>query len=226
MTLIGLGHKARQGKNSVANYMKQVNPAIKIFAFADELKLYCKEHHDELVPRWQLRNSTKQLPAWKDDPIYGCSPILQMVGMEFRALDENFWVDKVAEKIVAQQPEAAVITDVRFINEAQWIKENGGFMVEVRRHNADGTQYIDPGRDPNHPSEIALDEYEDWDYIIAVKDGDLKGLKAKSIGVYNLISKPEDYIDYMEKESDTDWAGLDAFYANLDPDSQGDGFKF
>jgi hypothetical protein len=30
----------------------------------------------------------------------------------------------------------------------------------------------------------------------------------------------------MEKESDTDWAGLDAFYANLDPDSQGDGFKF
>ena len=197
MLVIGLGHRARQGKNFVANFMRAQQPDMRLYAFADELKLYCKEHHDELLPRWQLASQTKQVPACKEDPIYGYTKILQWYGTDVaRKQDPDTWVKALAARLEVDEPEVAIITDVRFPNEAQFIKEKGGYMVNVRRLLADGSQFVDTSRDPNHPSEIALDDYE-YDFIIEVKDGDLKGLKQKSIGVWNLVhlleSYPEDF---------------------------------
>jgi hypothetical protein len=161
---------------------------VKTYAFADALKLYCREHHDTLLPQWQLRNQTKQLPFQKDDPIYGYSEILQWVGYEAREEDPDVWLRIVADQIKTDQPDIAVITDVRFPNEAAYIKENAGYLIEVRRINKDGSQYVDAGRDPNHPGETALDDFEGWDFVISCGDGDLKGLKSKSIGVYNIVT--------------------------------------
>lgn len=233
MILIGIGAKARQGKNFVANYMKaeadryvRIDPLLvsktKLYAFADELKLYCKEHHDELVPKWQLTHQTKQLPGFKEDPIYGCTPILQWYGTNVaRKSDPDTWVKALANRLINEGPEIAIVTDVRFPNEAAYIKEKGGHLIEVIRQGKDGEQYLDPGRDPKHESETALDEYDGWDFVIVAKDGDLKGLKAKSVGVYNLISKPEDYLDeaYFVDEPDYSQAVLDSI------DSDGTGFK-
>ncbi len=188
MTLIiGLGHRARQGKDYVANYMKEALPSlISTYSFARELKFYCKEHHDELLPQWQLAHQTKQVPTCKSDLIYGYTAILQWVGMKFREQDENYWVNKVQAKIEKEKPEIAVVTDCRFPNETAWVKENGGEMIEVIRRLEDGTQFVDPGRDPNHISETALDNYN-FDFIISVRDGDLDALKSKAIGVLSTI---------------------------------------
>jgi hypothetical protein len=188
MILIGLGAKARQGKNYVANYMKEAVPDIQFYSFADELKTYCRDHHKELLPQWQLAHQTKSLPKQKDDPIYGYGPILQWYGTEIiRKQDPDHWVDIVANKLDANSPELAIITDVRFPNEAEFIKANDGYLVEVIRVNEDGTRYLDPNRDPNHPSETALDEYNKWDFIIRCKSGDLDALKYKSLAVLKAI---------------------------------------
>lgn len=209
MLIIGLGNKARQGKNYVANYMQEALSVIKQYSFAEELKLYCKEHHNELEPKWQLAHQTKQKPGWKDDPIYGCTPILQWYGTEVaRKENPNVWVDAVAARIEKDQPEAAIITDVRFPNEAEFVAQNGGYLVQVIRIKDDGTQYLDPGRDPNHPSEIALDDYN-FDYYIRVKDGDLNALKSKSLGVLSNCIKA--YAEVL-----TDNAAFDSL-----PDSTG-----
>jgi hypothetical protein len=227
--LIGFGHKARQGKNFVANYMVEQNLNIKLYAFADELKLYCKEHHESLVKQYMLATypypmSLKPLLPPKDDPIYGYTQILQWYGTDVaRVHDPDTWVKALDKRLLLDDPEVAIVCDVRFPNEAAYIKEKGGHLIEVRRLNADGSQFLDKGRDPNHPSETALDNYEGWDYIIEAKDGDLKGLKAKSVGVYNLITKPEDYVGYIDEATDIDWDVLDTYIADLD--SQGDGFK-
>lgn len=231
MLLIGLGAKARQGKNYVANYMKEQNNAIKLYAFADELKLYCKEHHSELVAQWCEAGPEpfRMLQPPKDDPIYGYTQILQWYGTNIaRRQNPNTWVDALSKRLEDERPAVAIIPDVRFQNEAEYIKEKGGYLVEVIRLNADGTQYLDPGRDPKHESETALDDYEGWDFVIEVKDGDLKGLKAKSIGVYNLASKPDDYsiyqyVDEPREFSDEEIIALDDLNAELD--SQSDGFK-
>lgn len=191
MILIGLGAKARQGKNYVANYMQEAIPEVKFYSFADELKQYCKEHHDELLPQWQLAKQTKQVPARKDDAIYGYSAILQWYGTEvIRKNSPDHWVRVIADKISKDNPSIAIITDVRFPNEAAFIKNHDGWLVEVIRLNEDGTRFYDPNRDKNHASETALDDYAGWDYIILCKSGDLNSLRLKSLGVLkNIIHK-------------------------------------
>lgn len=50
-----------------------------------------------------------------------------------------------------------VITDVRYPNEAEAIKNLGGILIRIDRN----TEFID-----NHISETALDDYNGWDYVI------------------------------------------------------------
>ena len=57
-----------------------------------------------------------------------------------------------------------IITDVRFPNEAQAIKDRGGILIRINR-----PQYLDNGlviRKDEHLSETALDDYDEFDYVI------------------------------------------------------------
>lgn len=188
MILIGLGAKARQGKSYVANYMQEAVKSIVQYSFAEELKKECKAKHDELLPLWQAANNTKDVPVCKEDPIYGYTRILQWYGTDvIRKRNPNHWVEKVAERIQKEQPEIAIITDVRFPNEAEFIKANGGYLVEVIRVNEDGSRFLDSSRDPKHISETALDEYDGWNFIIRCKSDSLDALKYKSLGVLHAV---------------------------------------
>jgi hypothetical protein len=225
-TIIGLGHKARQGKNYVADFMKAEDNRVKTYAFADELKLYCKEHHDELVPRWQLWHQTKQLPTSKADPIYGYTPILQWWGTEIaRKENPDCWVQALDNRLSTDNPEVAVITDIRFPNEAEYIKQKAGYLCEVVRLKSDGTQFVDTGRDPNHPSETALNDYPYWDFTILCKDGDLKNLKRKSIGVLNIakgnFTTYDELVDKVYSLESMD----DYYYTGEYIDDAPDGYK-
>jgi hypothetical protein len=187
MLLIGLGHKCRQGKDTVAKLWAELNEDVKLYSFANALKEYCKANHDTLEPRWQYEHQTKQKPAWKDDPIYGCTPILQWWGAKMRETNEDCWVDMAKHKIDDDFARIAVITDVRYQNEAEFVKSQNGFLVDIVRRNADGSRYISTDRDPNHISETALDEYMGWDYILMAKDGDIEALNQKATTIFNNI---------------------------------------
>ena len=58
-----------------------------------------------------------------------------------------------------------IITDVRFPNEANIVKEKGGIMIRLTRKLEDN----------NHESETALDNYE-FDYVINNDNGDIPEL--------------------------------------------------
>lgn len=183
---IGLGHKARQGKNVVASVLKQLGgDKVKEYALADELKRYCKENHDELVrqyPEVDLANR-------KDDPIYGYVGMLQHVGTNIiRAKNPDYWVECLASRIKSDNPDVALVTDIRFPNEAQWIHDNAGALVKIVRIKKDGTQYIAPDRDPNHPSETALDNYSEWDFVILAADGEVEALKDTAASLYEMLT--------------------------------------
>ena len=217
MILIGLGAKARQGKNFVCNYWLEAVPELKVYAFADALKEYCRDHHDELVAQYyrvhQLSMAVHPISEVigqpKDDPIYGYTKVLQWFGTWKRSEDPNYWVDIVAAKLNEGQPDIAAITDVRFLNEAQFIKDNGGYVVEVIRRNEDGSRYLDPNRDPKHISETALDDYT-FDYSIIARSGDLESLKSKALGVLSNIISTE--LAKAEEPTDIDvLTDFDAF---------------
>jgi len=66
-----------------------------------------------------------------------------------------------------------IITDVRFPNEVERIKDKGGIVIRVNRDN--GTRAIDVNP---HPSETALDDFSDFDYVIE-NDGSIEDLVDK-----------------------------------------------
>lgn len=70
-----------------------------------------------------------------------------------------------------------IITDMRFPNELQTIKERNGIVIRINR-NSYPTERDDikltqraetflSGNFPEHESETALDNYTDWDYILS-----------------------------------------------------------
>lgn len=166
--IIGVGHKARQGKDTLATYLISNYRAEK-FAFSDAL-------YDVARVVFGMKE--------KD------APLLQTLGTNvFRHTDPDIWVKTLYYKIKDRHPAIAVIPDVRFPNEADFVKQMGGVLIKVSRLNPDGTQFVTTDRDPNHPSEIALDNYKDWDYEIAVPAGQFSYLYTKADQIITWIEE-------------------------------------
>ena len=71
-------------------------------------------------------------------------------------LNENVWVNSLFANF--ESSSQWLITDTRFPNEADAIKQRGGIVIRVDRGLSTG----------DHPSETALDDYE-FDYVIPNK---------------------------------------------------------
>lgn len=109
--------------------------------------------------------------------------LLQRAGTEAgrKVLGTQVWVDALMKDFDAEN-EALVVTDVRFKNEADAIREAGGVMVRIERPG------VGPKEDPGgwvHESEVALDHY---DFDVTVKnDGTIEELHERLLGVTKLI---------------------------------------
>lgn len=97
--------------------------------------------------------------------------LLQKLGTEAmrERLHTNVWVnalfaDYKPERIILPDDPTFIkedfpnwiITDVRFPNEAQAVRDRGGVLIRINRNDDTG----------DHPSETALDNWQDWDMII------------------------------------------------------------
>jgi hypothetical protein len=165
MLIIGVGSKARQGKDTFCNavvdhYENQrqtakrhdrisLAPVAQNFKFAGVLYEVCQE-------------------------LYGMKEkdgeLMQRVGTECREKNPNHWIEKCFKKIDTSAVQIALISDVRYKNEADFIKSRDGILVNVVRLNPDGSQFITGDRPADHPSEIELDGYN-WDYRISAPSG-------------------------------------------------------
>jgi hypothetical protein len=83
--------------------------------------------------------------------------LLQRMGTEVgrEMISQTIWVDLAMKE--AAKHDLVVITDVRFPNEAEAIKAQGGVLWRIQR------PYVGPAN--THPSETALDGYE-FDAIV------------------------------------------------------------
>ena len=89
-----------------------------------------------------------------------------ILGPEVKELEQ-----KLAE-YVERSPADYVITDVRYPNEAEWVLAQGGRLWRVERTEG---SLEDIGRDLNHESEVALDDFTGWERTIW-NDGSLEDL--------------------------------------------------
>jgi hypothetical protein len=171
--LIGITGKKQNGKDTLGNYLVEKHNYIK-YAFADSLKKGCAEFfnfNDD-----QLNGNKKE----EIDEFWNITPrkILQFVGTDlFRnqidnilpSIGENFWIKWVEKKIfdsIKLNPKNKfVITDVRFKNELDFIKNNNGIIIRVTRDIINNND--------EHISEQHIDFF-DVDYDIKNNDDKFK----------------------------------------------------
>lgn len=93
--------------------------------------------------------------------------LLQWWGTEYRRdQDPNYWtrawVDRVEQYDLYRTH--ILVDDIRFMNELQTLKAEGGLIVKIERPGFNGAG--------NHSSETSLDGFAGWDHVI-VNDGTL-----------------------------------------------------
>lgn len=144
MIILGLGHKARSGKDLMGAYLVS-NYGFQRLSFADALYSECASMKvyvgDELAYDGMKEKDGLLLQWWGTNVRRHQNP--------------DYWVQRLTAKVALMEDDARiVITDMRFSNEAAAIKSLGGTTIKIHRPNRP-----DIGRDPNHPSEIDLDHY-------------------------------------------------------------------
>lgn len=93
---------------------------------------------------------------------YTIRQLLQKFGTEVgRNISPNLWVDALMNDYIKAKldgyEEDWIVTDVRFENEAEAIRENGGILIRLNRNT---------GFNDQHSSETALDNYKNFDLVI------------------------------------------------------------
>lgn len=176
--LIGLGHYARTGKDSVASVLVKEHGFTRV-AFADALKELALKadpliYNNAMVNVATGRGHLKQVVhanGWENakSQFPEVRKFLQNLGVACReVMGEDVWVDAVfPDRFIGDWN--VVVTDVRFPNEFQAIRDVPGKLVKVSR----------PGFGPanQHVSETALEDFE-WDYELQ-NNGTLDDLPAK-----------------------------------------------
>lgn len=121
--IIGLIGKRGSGKNTVAEVAKGLDASVVEMALGDFVK-------DEVA------KAIDHSHVWVDEHKEQLRPLLQVWGTEWRRnlCDENYWLRRLAEQLNTVPDESIVfVTDLRFANEVQFIRDRGGVVVKVER---------------------------------------------------------------------------------------------
>lgn len=134
---VAFGHKARVGKDTACEYLNKLLHG-KNYRFADPV-------YDigGLIQDYLGKPRVK-------DPL-----LLQTIGLKLREVyHSNIWVDTLLRKLAEDSGfvNLACVPDMRFKNEMEALKAAEFVTIKINRAN----RIID--RDPNHPSEIDLDD--------------------------------------------------------------------
>lgn len=132
--LVGLVGRARVGKDTAAEFLEDRH-LLQQFAFANPLKDMLTSVFGDLFYDGDRESPIEWL---------GKSPrqLMQTLGTEWgrQCVHPDLWVLLAHQEWLACQrnlSKGMVVSDVRFDNEARWIKEQGGVLIEIRRREAE-----------------------------------------------------------------------------------------
>lgn len=169
MTLIGIGHQKQVGKDTVAEMLKEYYTAkgkyCYIYHFADALRKECALRLGISVTTIELN---KQL----------FRPFLQWYGTEYTKVflgQPNYWtneLDFMLQNDNIPTSSIIIVPDTRFLNEVQWIRNQGGVLIKVSRLNNVENRVPD-----QHQSETELLNAGQWYDYNMLNSGTLEDLK-------------------------------------------------
>lgn len=168
--VIGITGRAGAGKDTFATMLHHHFPTYTRYAFANPLKMAT-----EFMFGWPRAMLEDRDLKEQVDPKWGFSPrrAMQLLGTEFgRTLRQDLWLHFAQLKL--DESEGMIVTDVRFENEAAWVRERG-ILIHVYR--PDNNLAIDG----SHASEAGVTQ-EPNDYLV-MNTGDLDDLRTRAIEV-------------------------------------------
>lgn len=131
MRIIGISGLARSGKDTLFEFLseklKNRNISSKRLAFADELKEECDDFLKKNIgiSAFTETNVEKEI----------IRPFLVCYGTKVRRrLDKNCWINRLSDKLKSLNQDYVFITDVRYKNEIEWVKSQGGKTIHIERH--------------------------------------------------------------------------------------------
>lgn len=139
INLIGLAGKARSGKDTIAQHLA-LKHNYKTYAFADPLKQAAAAVFGLPLSTFYQGNREATHSVW------GVSPrqMMQILGTDCcrNVIRPDIWLRRADMHMQNLQKEYAdadvfevnlVVTDIRFEDEAQWIREHEGTIIHVKR---------------------------------------------------------------------------------------------
>ena len=198
--LIGISGKAGSGKNTVASFLQDIDSSFEQKAFAAKLKKIASILTGEPIQNFEDQEFKKEFLGDEWSTYVEAMPFadLTKTNMELRMtvrefmqklgtdglrenLHPNVWVNALfadwrGPKMDEYHPSKWIITDVRFPNEYEAIKDRGGIILRVERT---GLELMD------HSSETLLDNHH-FDYII-YNDGSIPDLFSQVLTFYEKI---------------------------------------
>lgn len=143
--IIGVIGFIGSGKGTVSEYLTKRH-GFKHDSFASSLKDACSVIFD--WPRNLLEGDTDESRAWREEidiwwadklgiPNFSPRYALQLVGTDSlrNHFNPDIWFLTLTNRIRKSPDQSVVISDVRFPNEINFIKENKGILIQVVRGN-------------------------------------------------------------------------------------------
>ena len=158
--IIGIGYQSRVGKTECGNIFREYLDDFQICSnelnFSDGIKRTAADVFG--LNAAQLYGDEKDTvdAYWKIAP----RMMFQRIGDMMRDLfGYDVWIKSWSRAVECLDPKLAVVCcDVRLTGEARKIRELGGFLIKVERGST--------ALRSEHPTEVDLDEWTDWDHTI------------------------------------------------------------
>lgn len=173
MRIFLIAGKAGSGKNEVAKLIK-------------EYYIYKLEECAITSYSKYIKNFALELTNWDGTESNKPRDFMQRLGDDMRKNDPNFLVSNMIKDITIYQKyvENVVISDVRMPNEIEEIKNSFENVYAFYIVNQFGSSKLTIEQQ-SHITEVALEDYPDFDYIIA--NDDLSKLKEKVFAILDKV---------------------------------------
>lgn len=169
VTVVGFVGRSRAGKDTLAQAIVRLRPGAERFGFSDAIAAYARVSGQMTVR----------------DPV-----VLQRVGWAARQSRPTVWLDALYGAISDRRPPLALITGVRFEDEAEMVRAMGGTLVRVVRQMPDGSEYVSPDRPADHPVERQVDQLE-CRHAVMINDQNLGMFDRAAEWLLDELSRPE-----------------------------------
>ena len=153
--IIILAGKIKSGKDTIANMIKEKTEKENKKAIIIQFSSYIKEYAKKILD-WDGREETKP------------RKFLQDLGQDVREnINKLFFINRVIDdiKVYSKYVDTIIISDTRLPDEIDYIKKSYPSSIAINVIRNDNGLTL-PNSEKEHYTEIALNDYKNYDFII------------------------------------------------------------